>query len=122
MSKNRRLRFPDWPASAKHFAKVVHECFFSGRGTWLDERNSLVMFYDNNETLDRRQSPDPAVRLGEIRAIEKELSEADVKLLASASYPVGGPRDGFTIVMLLQSDSEVAVRELIYKAVGGLLA
>lgn len=71
---------------------------------WSFEAVPVVVLYDNAPTVE------PALRVRAIRALEAKLKEAGIRQLATASYPVGGPDDGYTVAMVVDADGESGSR------------
>jgi hypothetical protein len=100
-----------WQRVALNIAKDEHENNFASRRGLGSIQSVGFYYYDNNPDEHR-----PGV-LAAFRAWLRQ--EPDVSELSIASYPVGGPDDGYTTAMIIAGppDAEEKIRQALARCI-----
>lgn len=91
-----------WARFARRCAQDAFENHFeSHRGVWHYEDIDTLVVYSNHP-----YESDLLRRERELETLRSKLAASGVKILARASYPVGGMDDGYTVAVVLDAGGE----------------
>jgi hypothetical protein len=99
----------EWKKAAQARARTAHTYDFPSRwGTYPDKKRGAIAFF-NNWPYARY----PLLREQQLAEFRRYLEDNEFKDLAYATYPVGGPDDGYTYAMIVQAhpDDFLALEE-----------
>lgn len=92
----------NWRIVARSVAEEAHdEHFSSRRGVLYLEDEDTIALYDNNPPVGGM-----LIRERQVEELTNRLKQTGIGVLAAATYPIGGPDDGYTLAIVLDAGDD----------------